>query len=1524
MQNILNFLLKTISALFVLFFVLVVALIIAVHIPAVQTRAAKEAAALLSEKTSHKVTVGSVNIRLFKKVVLDKVQVLDIRNREMFYIGNLEADISVFSIFHPDKLTISTLTLTEPRTHLIQYQGTDSLNLSTFIGSLKKLIKKDPSAPKTAFDFEIDRIVLKNGFFTYDNQNKPKTDFGLDYQHMQLANINGDLSAIQFLGDTIKVNIKGLTALDQPSKTHLKKLDVIMTYAPKFWEWDGLDLRIGQSNLRTFVRFDYNRFGNFSDFNDSVQVTAQLRNSRVYSDDVALFAPLLKDYHEQILISADVKGKTSRFDAKNVDLRYGTVSHVVGNISATGLPNVKESLFELKLKPSVLDADDLKKYIPQNAFAYADRLGTVKLNGQFVGFYNDFVAHGSFQTALGNFSSDINLKLNRNQALSSYKGYLKTDNFQVGTLIGNTDVIRAITMEGNVKGVGFTAESARLALDATIAAVHVNGYNYRNVTTNGTFSKQAFTGDFLVNDPNLRIAGNGTINLAKSAQRIDVVAKVENANLKAINLTNQDINLKTDVNLNFAGLRLDEFLGHGKLLNTVITYNKNSVKIDSLLVASDLTPQGRRLDVRSEILTFNARGNYHYSSLIDDIKMLVKEYRLNFENNATATANYYRRKNARQVPNDYNFDFNLHLKAVNPLIHIFEPALTVSDNAAFEGSFRNGQTAILTLSGGIDTVLYGKNAFYGNNLEVTTSKLPFSPAVLAQAFVTSKNQQLPVAGATENFFVEGIWNERQIQFSTNLAQSKTTNKATLSGDLNFLNDRVQFVFHRSNLNLLGRSWTISPENALEFKGPEILVQNLVLAHGNQSIGFAGRLSRDPAQTLAVKVTNFEMENLNSLMTQKMSGTLNADIAARDVYDQMILNSNLTLDSLYFDEVLIGNVAGYSAWDRRKNLVDVNLGVSQDARKVLAVTGTFNPEGGENQLNLLAAMEDAPVKLVEPFLKSLMSDMSGTMEGRIRVLGKLSGPILKGVANVSNGRFNFTYLNTVYSFSDRVYFNETGISFRNTRIKDIYGNQATLNGAVNHNGFQDMYINLRADFRRFMVLNTTRQLNELYYGSAIATGNVSVTGPPSNLKINVNARSEKGTRIAIPLNNQAKASRQDFIRFVNQNPGADTTKVKVAVEEQKVDLSGINLDFNLDVTDDAYVEIIFDEKTGDIIRGTGNGRLRMDIDTRGEFNMYGNFEVVQGAYNFTLYNVVNKEFAVRPGGTITWNGDPYGGNLNIQATYTQRVSLDEIIQGSGMDSTSQAAVDNRRYPVTVVMGLTGNLLTPDIKLDLEFTNDLPSTVETMVQPFITSIRNDEQELNRQVFSLLVFKRLSPMGEFALNSAGTNAFGSSVSEFISNAFSTWVSQVDSNLEVDIDLGSIDSRSGSPEIQTRIGYTFLGGRLRVSRESSLVNNSSTGNNNAAALGDWRAEYFLRPDGKLRLKLQYVTSSVNYDNNNFTTSSASVMHTEQFDSFRELFGRKRISRRLQQMQEERQRQKEAIESDRYQVPLLHQPPAI
>ena len=404
---------------------------VAIRIPAVQTRAVQEASALLSEKLGHEVSVGRVDIKFFKSVILDKVKVLDYKKEVLFSVGQVDADISFFNVFHPNKLYISNLTLTKPAVNLIRYQGSKTFNLNSLLDSLNNLFqKKTTTTKKTPFDFKIDAVTINNGHFTYDDQNKPFAASGIDYQHMVLDSINGYFSNIT-LADTLRVRVAGLRALESRSKTRLQQLNTQITYAPTFWEFADLDLRLGRSNLAEYVRFDYRKFGNFSQFNDSVKVTARLENTRLYSADIARFAPQLKNINDSILISGEVAGRVRRFTAKNVNARYGKHTQVVGNISASGLPAVREAFLNLDLKPSVLNATDLKKYIPAKSFALAQRLGTVKFKGNFLGFYNDFVANGSFAIALGKVVTDINLKLNLNMIASSYKGCLQTENFQL-------------------------------------------------------------------------------------------------------------------------------------------------------------------------------------------------------------------------------------------------------------------------------------------------------------------------------------------------------------------------------------------------------------------------------------------------------------------------------------------------------------------------------------------------------------------------------------------------------------------------------------------------------------------------------------------------------------------------------------------------------------------------------------------------------------------------------------------------------------------------------------------------------------------------------------------------------------------------------------------------------------------------------------------------------------------------------------------------------------------------------------
>ncbi|GAA3946428.1 translocation/assembly module TamB domain-containing protein [Hymenobacter algoricola] len=1503
MPRFLSITLKVLLSLLLLVGLAVGGLLLALRVPSVQTRLAHRAATLLSDKLGQRVLIGRVDVRPFSRVLLEGIQVLDRRGNELFSVGRADADIRLFSVLDPSHLHVGRLTLEEPRFALVTYPETpDSTNLSEFLGAVKRLLgPPDTTKASKPFDFQIEAVSLRNGRFILDRQDTPKApEYGrsMDYAHMYVDSIYADATGLRLRADTIHANLAGLRAVDRPSKTRLRELTADMTYATRFWEFKDLNLRVGNSQLHDYLRFDFRHFLNFTDFNDSVKVTASLLPSRIYSDDIAQFAPqqAVRDLKETVLISGQVKGYVTNFTTKNLDVTYGRNTHVIGNFDVKGLPNLKESFVSMRLKPSVIDGRDIRRYIPAAGWPYVQRLGTVRLQGEFLGFYNDFVANGAFRTALGDVVSDVNIKFKTDPRYSSYEGQVRTTGFQLGKLLGDESLVRDITMNGRVEGVGFTPD-ARLTANATVQSIWLKGYRFRNITTNGRFSKQFFDGKLAVNDPNLQISATGTVDLNKTRQAFNVKALVKRADLRALGLTTRRVTIATTADANFRGLKLDDLIGTIKLRNSRLDYEGKTVPIDTFDVVSQRVAGQRTLRVRSEVLNLDAAGTFNFTTVARDVQTLLTEYRLNFESNDAAIADYYRRKQQRPIA-DYEIALNLYLKQANPVLHVFVPQLTLSDYSRIDGSFRNGLTSIFQLGGHFNGVQYDSIRAVNTDFEFTTSKLPYQPEVLAQANITSERQVLPGLGKTENFYVEGVWDQERINFSTSLAQTGTSNKATINGGLVFLPRAIQIVFRQSGVNLLGKDWTIAADNSVIISGlgKEFDIQNLSLSSGTQSVSAQGFISTDPSKVLQLAVKDFQLGTLSSLTTQKIEGRVNAEGKISGLYGTLEVNSTLNVDSLTFDKTLIGDVRGKGNWHNGTNHLDVDLDVIRERQRVVRLAGTYAPRETEQQLNLTAILDNAPVKLAEPFLNTLFRDMSGTAMGTLRLTGRLAAPVLLGDIDVSDGKLTFIYLGTTYTFADRIRFADDGIVLKNVRLRDPLGNSGVLDGTIYEKGFQDMRLDLRASFTKLLVLNTTRKDNELYFGTAYATGDARVRGPADNLVVNVTARSEAGTRLSLPLDNAAKAEKANYIRFVNRNvtDTARTIRVPTAAAGRS-DLSGIRLNFNLTVTPDAYIEILLDESTGDVIRGTATGQLRLNIDTRGDFNMYGAVEIVRGAYNFTLQGLVNKEFVVRPGGSITWNGDPLQGEMNVTAAYTQRTSLAPILQ------TNNAVV-----PVTAVMNLTGPLLLPIIRLNLEF-NDIPSSLEGELTPFLSALRNDEQELNRQVFSLIVFRQLTSPGSLASVASfrgQDNALGNSLGQIISTQLGLLTSQIDPNLEISFNFTGLTAEQ-LQALQVRLSYSFLNGRLRVTREGGFSNTASappgtTGNQNtaqASLLGDLSLEYYLRPDGKFRAKLRYETTPRDYSDltgfSNQARAGVSLLHTEQFDSFRELFSRKRLSRR-------------------------------
>ncbi|MEY4929283.1 MAG: hypothetical protein RI909_7, partial [Bacteroidota bacterium] len=401
-----------------------------------------------------------------------------------------------------------------------------------------------------------------------------------------------------------------------------------------------------------------------------------------------------------------------------------------------------------------------------------------------------------------------------------------------------------------------------------------------------------------------------------------------------------------------------------------------------------------------------------------------------------------------------------------------------------------------------------------------------------------------------------------------------------------------------------------------------------------------------------------------------------------------------------------------------------------------------------------------------------------------------------------------------------------------------------------------------------------------------------------------ARTSKNTRIFIPISGGGSVEKSEFITFVNFK---DSTQNKINLNKKKLseEPSGITMDLNLDITPDAYAEIIFDIKAGDIIRGYGNGDIKLQLDTKGEFNMFGLYEFERGNYNFTLFDIINKEFNITKGSRITWYGDPYAGQLNLNATYRQLSSLSPILGNQVTEAALASPQIRRKYPVEVLLKLDGPMLSPQILFDI-VARDLPDNVIVEGEPAPVRLKFsfdawkaqlNEQELKRQVFSLIMLRRLSPPDAFSTSGSLYN----SVSELLSNQLSYWLTQVDQNLEINIDLGSLDQEAFNT-FQLRLSYSFLNGRLRVTRDGTFSNQYNQ-TQVANMLGDWTVDYLLTPDGKFKVKM-YSRSNLNTVTNSLGTQAAittgiSLLHTQSFNQVKDLLKSAREKRKKEQQTE-------------------------
>jgi hypothetical protein len=541
-------------------------------------------------------------------------------------------------------------------------------------------------------------------------------------------------------------------------------------------------------------------------------------------------------------------------------------------------------------------------------------------------------------------------------------------------------------------------------------------------------------------------------------------------------------------------------------------------------------------------------------------------------------------------------------------------------------------------------------------------------------------------------------------------------------------------------------------------------------------------------------------------------------------------------------------------------------------KTIEFNGTVSLDR-KNSMNMFLDFNGQDCNILNPYISSI-SNNKGNVYGNLNLYGPHDNYFIDGSLTLKNFSFKIPYLNTTYLLKDdySVLFKKDNIQLDSVLIHDKkFNTNGLFYGEATHaNALKEISYNLFVSSDNLYCLNTKIDNNDTYYGEVFAGGNIIINGEPNKVYLEIDAESKKGTKFNIPLSNSMEISEENNLELFNSLKSSSSNQIFNNKEKNKKDFK---MNFDLSLSPNAQVQIIYDEKIGDIIKGSGEGDLKLEIDDNGNFNMYGEILINQGEYLYTMQNVLNKNFILEKGGSLFWNGSPYDINIDFFAFYELKTSLNLL------DSDYNSST---KVPVFCKMHMTNNLLNPSV----DFIIDIPSASDVALTKLFQLTDSEEKKLQQFLF-------LIGANSFLIQESTENYLNSSLTttgtELLSNQISNWLSQITDDFDLGFRWtpGSTDSLT-TDEIQLALSMKLLNDKLTINGNAS---NPSTpqAQDNTDIVGELDIQYELSDN----FKLKAFNRTDEYDpisGDEFRyEQGVSIFFEKEFDDFFDIFRKKK-----------------------------------
>ncbi len=1375
--------------------------------------------------------------------------------------------------------------------------------------------KNKDETDSTAFVLTIDNILFSDGRFSIHNYQKSPEKLTpanvLDFQHMDVCDIHIDIHEFTFSEFNFSGQVENISFLDTSGfqLTHLSVQEAKVT--PSLTELHGLKMETPYSSIGDTLVFKYREYADFKEFPDKVRMNIRFQDAEVALSDIMAFVPALEtntffnnNRDETIRLNGRCIGRINSLRGRNITVNSGRGFNLRGDFSTINLAVKDEQYLSLRLKKMQTSMTTLRQlipgFLPPSNF---DKLGRLNFSGNFDGFFVDFVADGNLKTDLGTAEMDMRMNLKDGREKASYSGNLSLFDFDMGTWASNPD-FGNITFRSEVKnGVGLTGNTANATLEANIANFTYKEYLYENASLNGQLNKSLFDGLFNIKDDNIDFSFRGALDFTDSIPAFDFNAEVNRLDLKQLNLSKEDLVLSGDVNLNLVNRELSNVEGEAIIRNFGIVKNNEEVyKIDSVEISSHFDKDSSRtFQIRSEILEANILGEF-------DIEKLPQAILYYTENNFPEYATRFEISADTTMARLGKFNFDIQIFDSKNLTYLYNPALDTLRDVRLKGYIDNYENSI-DIDLEVPSLRYDKFAMddiiFKFNADGDEGELDFA---VSSTTINKKNTLAPVSilgfinRDTVDFGI--IYSSKELSFLENL---------NLDGKL-FLIDSSSFQvsFSPSKLVILQDNWDIESDNYIRFGKGFINTQSFQLKNGERTI----RLKSLREKGLELELSNFDFHFIDEVWDYEpldFAGRFDVEASIGNIFDMTDIHAVAYSDTL----IVSGDDWGVFRLDAQlpdlESSLHAYMSITKDTAQLLA-EGFYNlPSYKPKSKIKVSSIEHRPkfykadvqiigypMSIFDYFIGNAVSMTIGTFDADFTLQGLPKQPTISGLAKIRKASTTIDYLQTRYTVENEVVkLTNTLFDASGTVLRDKYGNSAVISGGIRHDNLKNMRLDVRLETDRFLVIDTKKEDNDLFYGKAVGRGYIRFTGPFKQANIYIRATVGDSTRIVLPISYDRNATEVSFIEFVEKNKKQDIKDNYSPMLE----LEGLGLEMDLSISERAEMWLVFDEQAGDIIKGRGKGDIRMVVERTGGFSMSGDYEIAEGEYLFTLLNLINKPFTIKPGGRIQWTGDPYDAKIDLVAEYKDlSTSVANFIQlyldkaSADVQSEARKATD-----VELTMQLQGQLLKPIINFDIAFPN-LTSELKNYTDSKLQYLRQDQNELNRQVFGLIVIGQFIPSD---ITFQGYEITINTVSELIANQLSILLTELVSEYildgglisGIDFDIAynyyqnpgtNYEDISRGSELQLKLKNSLFNDKLSINIggniDLGLGNPNTPETPGSFVAGDLVIEYSLNKDRNLKLRV-YQSYEPDIGGGRRYKAGAGISFRKEFESFDELW---------------------------------------